>query len=181
LPWADSKSDWDQFARLLAPAPSEKILDVGAGKCAVAARVLELSHDVEVYAVDPSEKRIARAMKVFPKVKASVAGAEKLPFPESYFDKVYTTMAVHHFADLDLALGEMARVLKKEGVFVALDVEPGSGLGMLFRSLGRLFGESMRMRTKEQFTVKLASNGAFEVLQSARLGSRYLVQARRTR
>jgi ubiquinone/menaquinone biosynthesis C-methylase UbiE len=44
-----------------------------------------------------------------------VADAQRLPFPSSSFDFVYSYHALEHFADPKLALFEMARVLRPEG------------------------------------------------------------------
>ena len=82
-----AESDWDAFLSALSPGQGEKILDIGAGDCSKAARVLEASKGAEVYAVDPNEKRIAAAGREHPQVRSSVAGAESLPFPDTHFHK----------------------------------------------------------------------------------------------
>ena len=105
-----------------------------------------------------------------------MAEAERLPFPDSHFDKAYSTMALHHFADLDRSLGEIARVLKPGGSYVILEVEPGSLVGRLFRLIGRLMGEKMRIMTEEQLLARLERTAGFKVARSVGLGSRYLVQ-----
>ena len=163
---------------MLTPIVGEKILDVGAGKGTVAAKVLQ-SSSAEVYAVDPNEKRVSQMVRNFPALRGSVAGAEKLPFLDSKFDKVYTTMALHHYADIDRGIAEIARVLKKGGTFVILEVEPGSWMGRFFRSLERLMGEHLTLMKEEQLLAKLSDNRGFEVTKSVKLGSRYLVQLRR--
>lgn len=167
------------FLQTLAPASGERILDVGAGKGRVADRVLKASGGAEVYAIDPDEKRIASMKKDFPAIRGSPGSAESLPFADSYFDKAYTTMALHHFSDLDRALREIARVLKPGGSFVVVEVEPSSGLGTLFRFFGRVFGERMGLLTMEQLRVRLESGG-FRVVQREGRGSRYLIRASRT-
>jgi len=170
------KSDWDAFLGMLAPGPREKILDVGAGDCSKAAMVMQASNGADVYAVDPNERKIAAAKRARPQVKSSVAEAERLPFPDSHFDKAYSTMALHHFADLDRSLGEIARVLKPGGSYIILEVEPGSLVGRLFRLIGRLMGEKMRIMTEEQLLARLERTAGFKVVRSVGLGSRYLVQ-----
>lgn len=169
-------SDWDAFLSMLAPGPGEKILDIGAGDCSKAARVLEASKGAEVYAVDPDEKRVATGARRHPQVKSSVAGAESLPFPDSHFDKAYSTMALHHFADMDKAFSEVARVLRPGGMYVILEVEPRSLLGRLFRFFGRLTGEEMQVMTQEQLLARLRQAAALQVTQSSGLGSTYLVR-----
>lgn len=116
--------------------------------------------------------------RAFPALRSSVARAESLPFADSHFDKVYSTMALHHFSDLDGALREFARVLRPGGSFVVLEVEPGSRLGSLFRLFGRITGEHMGMLTREQLQLRLESSG-FRVMGSRERGSRYLLHAMR--
>ena len=166
----------DPFIDMLAPATGERILDIGAGKGRVADRVSRESKGAEVHAVEPNEGKVAVMRWVFPAIKSAAAEAEKLPYPDSYFDKAYTTMALHHFADLDRALREAARVLKQGGSFVILEVEPGSGLGRVFRFFGRLTGEHMNIMARGQLLAKLGTAEGFRVARSEDFGSRYLVQ-----
>lgn len=168
----------DAFIEMLAPSSGEKILDIGAGRGRVADRVMRASDGAEVYAVEPDEKRVASMRREFPAIKSSVAGAESLPFPDSYFDKAYATMALHHFADLDRALREVARVLQQGGRFVILDVEPSSLLGGIFRLFASLMGEHLNLLSEDQLLARTAPEG-FRVGRSERHGSRYLVELSR--
>ena len=172
-------SYWKAFLTMLAPEPGEKILDIGAGDCSKAAKVLEASAGAEVFAVDPNEKRIAAARRQRPQVKSSVASAESMPFPDSYFDKAYSTMALHHFTDLDGALCEVARVLKPGGIYVVLEVEPRSALGRLFRFFGRLMGERMQIMSQDQLLARLKQVAGLQVTSSVGFGSTYLVRLAR--
>src|SRR5438445_12257936 len=49
------------------------------------------------------------------------AGAEQLPFPKASFDIVTTRLAAHHFDDVALAMGQVARVLRPGGVSIFVD------------------------------------------------------------
>jgi len=164
---------------MLEPRSGERILDVGAGKGEKAARVLESTPGVNVFAVDPNERRVEEAKRNHPSVKSFVAGAERLPFDDAYFDKAYSTMALHHFANLNLALEEISRILKQGGSYVVLEVEPGSLAGMLFRFFGRLTGEHMNIMTMAQCADALKAAQGLEVVQSTSLGPRYLIHLRR--
>jgi ubiquinone/menaquinone biosynthesis C-methylase UbiE len=170
---------WDPFFSTLAPVAGEKILDVGAGKGSVAYRVLQGSKGAEVFAVDPNEKRVALMRRDYPALKSSVAGAESLPFSDSFFDKVYTTMALHHYSDLDKALKEVGRVLKPGGHFVVVEVDPASTQGKVFRFFGRLTGEHMNLVSEDQLRSRLGAEYGFKVGSSAKLKSRYIIQATR--
>ena len=169
-------SSWDEFVAALTPTSGEKILDIGAGKGSVASRVLQVSKGAEVYAIDPNGKKVEAIRLNFPAIKSSVAGAESLPFPDAFFDKAYTTLALHHFTDLDRALGEIARVLRPGGSFVILEVAPGSAKGMTFRIFGRIMGEHMNLMGEEQLSARLAAAKGLKVARSTKLGSSYLIQ-----
>ncbi|MDE1852382.1 MAG: methyltransferase domain-containing protein [Thaumarchaeota archaeon] len=179
MSWTDSKAEWDEFVRMLSPGPGEKILDVGAGKGVVAGRVLDASKGALVHAVDPNEKRVAKMQSDFPGLRASVAGAEKLPFADSDFDKAYTTMAMHHYANIDGALSEIARVLKHGGTFVILEMEPGSLMGRIFRLFGKIGGEHMTVMREDQLLAKLKARGDYRVSNSTKLGAKYLIELTR--
>ena len=166
----------EPFIAMLAPAPGEKILDVGAGKGEVADRVKKASMGAEVYAVEPDEKRVSSMKRDFPDLKGSAARAEELPYPDSCFDKAYTTMALHHFGDLDRALREVARVLKSGGSFVIMEVDPNSSQGRMFRFFGRLMGERMNLMSEGQLLAKLGTVDNFRIVRSERHGSSYLIQ-----
>ena len=50
-----------------------------------------------------------------------VADAEQLPFADASFDRVTCRIAPHHFPNVALAVQEIARVLKPQGVFLLID------------------------------------------------------------
>ena len=174
-----NQSDWEMFIAMLNPKSGDRIIDIGAGKGEKAAKLIQAFPTAEVYAVDPNAKRVAEAKRDYPSVKSSVASAESLPFDDAYFDKAYSTMALHHFADLDRALGEVRRVLKDGGAYVILEVEPRSLAGRLFRFFGRAMGEHMSLMTRSQCLTRLGSAKKLEVVTSTSLGSKYLVRLRR--
>lgn len=165
---------WKSFICALSPLPGEKVLDVGAGTGEVAAHLTE-STGAQVCAVDPNARRIASARRAFPSIRAAVAPAERLPFQDAEFDRAYTTFALHHFADMGAALGEISRVLKPEATFVVLEVKPNSGLGMAFRFFGRLTGEHTHMMGEEQLVQTISAFGLFNVRGKVDLGSRFLL------
>ena len=172
-------SDWDAFLEMLAPQTGERILDVGAGKGELASRISRIAAGAEVYAVDPNTRKVAAMKRDHPEVKATSAGAESLPFADGFFDKVFTTMALHHYADVDRALGEITRVLKPGGSFTVLEVEPGSAKGAMFRLFGRLMGEHMTLMTEEQLSTRLMKAEGLKVVRAASVGSGYLIQLSR--
>lgn len=96
---------------------SLKVLDVGCGKGRYLKNLIEDEPQNEYYAVDISEK-----------VMEGISGIEKafgtltcIPYPDDFFDVVYTCEALEHAVDIRSAVREMARVTKAEGKLVIID------------------------------------------------------------
>lgn len=99
---------------LLAPAPGERILDLGCGEGALAARIAE--RGVRVVGVDASAEQIAacRARGI----EAHVMDAARLVF-DAAFDAVFSNAALHWIKDADAVIDGVWRALKPGGRFVA--------------------------------------------------------------
>jgi SAM-dependent methyltransferase len=90
--------DLDLLIEWCEPGPDAKVLDVATGGGHVARRLRE--EGCTVVTVDPA-----------PGMKADVlAPADHLPFEDGSFDVVTCRIAAHHFADVQAAVQEMARV-----------------------------------------------------------------------
>lgn len=94
--------------------PGDKILDIGCGKGFLLYEISLLVPGVEIYGIDISSYAIENAKEEI-KDRLQVGNATKLPFPDDYFDLVYSITTLHnlHNYDLDKALREMERVGKK--------------------------------------------------------------------
>lgn len=78
------------------------------------------------YGIDPNIDFIRLAKIKNPKISFNVANLENLPFQESIFDVVTALEVIEHVDDDKLAIKEMCRVLKKEGILVL--TTPNKGL-----------------------------------------------------
>jgi ubiquinone/menaquinone biosynthesis C-methylase UbiE len=181
LNWIDSDQNGPTFLQLLSPNSNEKILDVGAGKGMIAALV-QRSGGSEVHALDPNKKRIAFVKENHPELITCLSGSDSIPYPDGFFDKVYSTMAVHHFPDQQKSFREFGRVIKPGGVLVIVEIAPHTLLGRLAR-----FFENVILRSHLSFlgTDELAEllrqNGDFEIREKKQISSLYFVQAERGR
>lgn len=94
--------------------PGDKILDVGCGKGFQLYEISLLVPGVEIYGIDISSYAIENAKEEI-KDRLQVGNANQLPFPDDYFDLVFSITTLHnlHNYDLDKALREMERVGKK--------------------------------------------------------------------
>jgi ubiquinone/menaquinone biosynthesis C-methylase UbiE len=172
----NSISNWELFTKALSLSPGDRILDVGAGKGKVAGRLLAESGDVELYALEPDEKRVEYIRRKAPRVKGYLGSSEKMPFDDSFFDKAYTTMAAHHFRDVDLALREFARVLKKGGRLVVLDVNPSGGTGRLAAFFeNTIMRRRLRFLRPDEMENRLRATGRLAISYSTLKASGYLV------
>jgi demethylmenaquinone methyltransferase/2-methoxy-6-polyprenyl-1,4-benzoquinol methylase/phosphoethanolamine N-methyltransferase len=147
----------EQLIALAAPAPGEKLLDVGCGTGTLALDLKSRMGTGEVHGIDASPEMIAvareKAAKAGSAIDVQVALIEALPFPDATFDLVTSSLMLHHLPD-DLkrtGLDEIRRVLKPGGRFMAMDfaahshspLGPGRPLGHLLAIIGHARGERM--------------------------------------
>lgn len=92
-------------------------LDVGCGDGQVAKVVLGNTRKFD-WGIDMSQVEIERAKKSGAYKNCKVASVYDLPFKTQEFKTVFSNSVVEHFKDLDTALHEMARVLKKRGKLI---------------------------------------------------------------
>jgi SAM-dependent methyltransferase len=92
----------------------DKILDIGCGKGFLLYEISLLVPGVEIFGIDISEYAIENAKEEI-KGRLQIGNAINLPFPDKYFDLVFSITTLHnlHNYDLDKALREMERVGKK--------------------------------------------------------------------
>ena len=67
------------------------------------------------YGVDPAPKLLARARQK-DKIEYKLAPAEKIPYPNSFFDVVVSITAIQNFKDIEKGLKEIKRVGKDKFV-----------------------------------------------------------------
>ena len=94
---------------------ARRVLDVGCGDGQVSRLAASLGADV-VVGVDPTWNQIRVAAE---RGRASFAraGAAELPFGDESFDAVVACLVFEHIVDVDEAIGEVARVLRRGGRF----------------------------------------------------------------
>ena len=99
---------------LLPDLTGKKVLMVGCGTGEEALMLQEYGAQ-EIVGIDLSEESIKLAEESYPDFKFIVGDMHELPFEDSSFDFVYSSLAVHYSGTPDVVFGEMYRVLKKDG------------------------------------------------------------------
>jgi SAM-dependent methyltransferase len=116
-PAPDGRTPQDVALALLAAAAPARLLEVGCGTGALAARCAQ-ELGCEVVALDASAEMV-RATQARG-VHAIVGDAQQLPFPDGAFDCAVAAWMLYHVPDLDRGVAELARVLRPGGRLVAI-------------------------------------------------------------
>jgi len=138
----------------------KKILDLGCGS-GIYAKILK-QRGAKVYGIDISPKMIELAKKNVRKVDFKVGTVYKLPYNSETFDIVLASLVVHYFSNLNKALREIRRVLKKNGVFIFSSDNPVvnitrrmKGKPRKYRIFGNYFKEGKLYEYWPRFGVRM--------------------------
>jgi len=104
--------DWRRQA--IAFLPPGRVLDLGAGTGAANPDL----GDREIVALDPSPEMLA----LNPARQKVVASGEHIPFPDGWFDGVFSAYVVRNLESIPQTLAEIARVLRPGGVAAIVDL-----------------------------------------------------------
>lgn len=115
----------DGIVRRASLRAGERVLDLGTGTGAVAARATSaVGRDGDVLALDPSPDMLALARQRLEQPGAASyrlgeGGAEDIPAPNASFDVVLASLSLMYVIDRQAAARELARVLRSGGRLVA--------------------------------------------------------------
>jgi demethylmenaquinone methyltransferase/2-methoxy-6-polyprenyl-1,4-benzoquinol methylase len=98
------------------------ILDLCCGAGQTTKFLVKYSHNV--IGLDLSPVALNQAKKNVPQAKYIEGFAQDLPFEDSYFDIVHTSVALHEMttSELEQIFKEVYRVLKPKGIFTFIDL-----------------------------------------------------------
>ena len=107
--------------------PSMRLLDLGCGTATLTMMIKRTHPQVEVIGLDgdPAILRIARkkVVKSGLTISLDIGMAYALPYPDGYFDRVVSSMVMHHLLSESKSrtMAEIHRVLKPRGEFGPTD------------------------------------------------------------
>lgn len=126
------KAATDRLARLAAPPPGTRVLDVGGG-LGGPARTLAVSYGCRVTVLDLTEsyvragERLTELLRLGDRVSHHVGNALELPFPDGAFDMVWTQNSGMNIADKERLYAGFHRVLRPGGVLAFQEPMAGPG------------------------------------------------------
>ena len=124
-----------------------RVLDLGCGN----GRLVELFKDknIDYLGIDNSEKLIEIAKTKYPNARFQSVDALKLPFPDNYFDKIFSIAVLHHIPSSELRhqfIQEAIRVLRPGGVLIITVWDlwrRSTSIGLIIRfAFSKIFGKS---------------------------------------
>lgn len=112
----------DMTVKWVNPRIGEKGLDIGTGTGNLAGRFSDKG--ISIAGVDQSREMLAQCRSKYPKMETKLGNFLALPYVDSQFDFVVTSLAFHHITNEQqpLALEEMKRVLKPSGRICITDL-----------------------------------------------------------
>ena len=100
---------------------NQKILDLGCGTATLCLKIKKIVPNAQLFGIDVDEKmlRMARhkALKAGVKINFGQGFSDALPYAESVFDRVLSTLFFHHLNNIQkkATLAEVFRALKPNG------------------------------------------------------------------
>lgn len=141
---------------------SMDVLELATGTGLISLAVADRVNSIEATDFSPKMIAVAKKKHIPGNVKFSVQDACNLPYPDSSFDCVIISNALHIMPDPVLALQNIRRVLKKDGMLIAptfTHSDNGNG-EKLKAKLMELFGfRTFHKWTAEQYCSFLEDNG----------------------
>lgn len=107
----------ERVVELAGARPGVRLLDLATGTGTIARAAA--SRGASVVGIDVSAGMLEVARRLSPGLDLRLADTAALSFGDGLFDVVTCGLSISHFDDREKALGEVLRVLRRDGTFVA--------------------------------------------------------------
>jgi SAM-dependent methyltransferase len=116
--------------------PGARVLEVGFGNGRLIPALLALQPELAYTGIEISETMLAEAtdfVRGLPeagRIELKLASVEAMPFGAGAFDRALSVNAIYFWPDPGRALGELHRVLGREGVLITAGITPEAAAGL---------------------------------------------------
>lgn len=106
-----------------------KVLEIGFGNGAFIKDVLSKAHNINYHGIDISETMLEQANEVNQAnirnglIKLNLANVENIPYPDNFFDIIFTINTIYFWNKPEKDIQEISRVLKKDGL-LCISIRP---------------------------------------------------------
>jgi SAM-dependent methyltransferase len=110
--------------------PGLEVLEVGCGT----GHWLDVlrRRGASVAGLDNSEEMLRIAVNILPDVHLKQGDAQKIPWKDGSFDRVFCVNAIHHFTDGAAFVAEARKVLRDGGGLMVVGLDPSRGVDRTF-------------------------------------------------
>jgi ubiquinone/menaquinone biosynthesis C-methylase UbiE len=112
---------------VIAAPPDSDVLDVGTGPGVLLAEIARARPDLRVTGIDLSADMVAAAERNISEFSdracVRLGDVASLPFDNGTFGLIVTSFSLHHWADVESAVPELARVLRPGGQLYVYDFQ----------------------------------------------------------
>jgi len=113
----------------------------------------------EIVVLEPKHEVVEYGRTYRPHIKFVEGGAENIPSPGEYFDKVVASASFHHFPHQDRGLEEMKRVLKPNGKMIVMEIDPNTRKGKWLKICEGMLHTRARFYEPLQLRKKVEEHG----------------------
>ena len=115
----------NNLIKMMNPSQTQSLIDVGCGTGDIGKLFAEVTKNKgEVTCLDPNIKMLEKGkerLKNCPNINWKIGHAEKLTFPDNYFDFYVISFGLRNTKNINKSISEAYRVLKKGGRFFCLE------------------------------------------------------------
>ncbi len=162
-----------QLKEFFADKKVVSVIDVGTGSGDFIPVLKEVFPGAQIIGIDPNAESLKEARVKHPDANFGEMNAENLKFADNSFEVASISMALHHLSDVQKALNEMKRVVKKDGWIIVNELfsdylNPAQEVHKMFHHfrsrIDRLNGISHHETFKKEQIIEMVKTSGIQIL-----------------